>query len=169
VIQREGTTWNIQCKKASTPLTTAGQAVKEGPVKQWNGSLSLSYMAPIYPLIRFKAHWWIKALDTFCTRTNVFWAFWIREHNRKHSLEWLLRTDRPIGKFNFGGRPWLGQIRPCWGCGQKRARPTNRSGRSPMNNNDTPSKFLAPMHFLNCVEKPLPHVLKDRKMDPIGC
>lgn len=139
--------------------TTAGLAVQEGLIKSEH-DLVYPYMAPIYPyqperLMMNKA-------DNF-EQDDVFDLFGT-EHNRKITWDHLLRQTSDWEGSLWGKPDWAD--RPAEGVAQKRARPQNEPG-SKYEYNDTRVNVLA-LALLNIWRKPLPIVLKEKIMDPIG-
>lgn len=139
--------------------TTAGLAVREGLIRD-EMDLVYPYMAPIYPydpakLIRNKAD--------HLYEDDVFELF-DTEHNRSIRWDDLLRQTSDWEGSLWGKPDWAD--RPREGAAQKRARPQNAPG-TVYEYNDTRVNVLA-LALLNVWRKPLPEVLKELVMDPIG-
>lgn len=139
--------------------TTAGLAVKEGLIKSEN-DLVYPYMAPIYPYEPYRA---AMNKSDHLMEDDVFDLF-DTEHNRKITWDHLLRQTSDW-EGTLWGKPDWGD-RPAEGVAQKRARPQNEPG-SVYEYNDTRVNVLA-LALLNVWRKPLPKVLKEKIMDPIG-
>jgi CubicO group peptidase (beta-lactamase class C family) len=139
--------------------TTAGLAVEEGLI-QSEMDLVYPYMAPIYPYDPVRSM--MNKADHF-DQEDVFDLF-ATEHNR--SIRWndLLRQTSDWEGSLWGKPDWAD--RPTEGVAQKRARPQTAPGEV-YEYNDTRVNVLA-LALLNIWRKPLPHVLKDKIMDPIG-
>ncbi|MDF2157678.1 serine hydrolase [Algoriphagus sp. CAU 1675] len=139
--------------------TTAGLAVEEGLIKD-EMDLVYPYMAPIYPYDPIKA---MMNKADHLDQEDVFELF-DTEHNRKIRWYDLLRQTSDWEGTLWGKPDWAD--RPAEGVAQKRARAQNEPG-SVYEYNDTRVNVLA-LALLNVWRKPLPIVLKEKIMDPIG-
>ncbi|WP_144604959.1 serine hydrolase domain-containing protein [Algoriphagus algorifonticola] len=139
--------------------TTAGLAVQEGLIADEN-DLVYPYMAPIYPYEPAKLM--VNKSDHFFEE-DVFELF-DTEHNRTITWDHLLRQTSDWEGSLWGKPDWAD--RPSEGVSKKRARPQNTPG-SVYEYNDTRVNVLA-LALLNIWRKPLPTVLKEKIMDPIG-
>jgi CubicO group peptidase (beta-lactamase class C family) len=139
--------------------TTAGLAVKEGLIKD-ELDLVYPYMAPIYPYN--PATLVINKADHLY-EDDVFELF-DTEHNRKIRWDDLLRQTSDW-EGNLWGKPdWAD--RPDSNPKEWRSRPRNAPGTI-YEYNDTRVNVLA-LALLNVWRRPLPTVLKEKIMDPIG-
>lgn len=139
--------------------TTAGLAVADGLIKD-EKDLVYPYMAPIYPFDPVKSmmnkadHLYEEdVIDLFGT-----------EHNRKIRWDDLLRQTSDWEGSLWGKPDWAD--RPSGEAKEWRNRPRNAPGTT-YEYNDTRVNVLA-LALLNIWRKPLPVVLKERIMDPIG-
>ncbi|SDD04800.1 CubicO group peptidase, beta-lactamase class C family [Algoriphagus faecimaris] len=139
--------------------TTAGLAVEKGLI-QSEKDLVYPYMAPIYPYEPYKT---LMNKSDHVMEDDVFELF-DTDHNRKITWDHLLRQTSDW-EGTLWGKPDWGD-RPAEGVAQKRARPQNEPG-SVYEYNDTRVNVLA-LALLNVWRKPLPKVLKEHIMDPIG-
>ena len=139
--------------------TTAGLAVQEGLIQN-EQDLVYPYMAPIYP---YDPYQMLRNKADHLDQEDVFELF-DTEHNRKITWDHLLRQTSDW-EGSLWGKPDWGD-RPSEGVKQKRARPQNAPG-SVYEYNDTRVNVLA-LALLNVWRKPLPAVLKEKIMDPIG-
>ncbi|MGM0945672.1 MAG: serine hydrolase domain-containing protein [Bacteroidota bacterium] len=139
--------------------TTAGLAVEKGLI-QSEKDLVYPYMAPIYPYEPYKT---MMNKSDHVMEDDVFELF-DTDHNRKITWDHLLRQTSDW-EGTLWGKPDWGD-RPAEGVAQKRARPQNEPG-SVYEYNDTRVNVLA-LALLNVWRKPLPKVLKEHIMDPIG-
>jgi len=139
--------------------TTVGLAVAEGLIKS-EKDLVHSYMAPIYPYDPYRM---IMNKADHLEQEDVFELF-DTEHNRKITWEHLLRQTSDW-EGTLWGKPDWGD-RPLEGVKQKRTRPQREPG-TVYEYNDTRVNVLA-LALLNVWRKPLPLVLKEKIMDPIG-
>lgn len=139
--------------------TTAGLAVEEGLI-QSEMDLVYPYMAPIYPYDPVKS---LMNKADHLEEDDVFELF-DTEHNRKIRWDDLLRQTSDWEGSLWGKPDWAD--RPAEGVAQKRARVQNEPG-SQYEYNDTRVNVLA-LALLNVWRKPLPAVLKEKIMDPIG-
>ncbi|PZX47819.1 serine hydrolase domain-containing protein [Algoriphagus chordae] len=139
--------------------TTAGLAVKAGLISDEN-DLVYPYMAPIYPYDPSKLS--INKADHF-EDEDTFELF-STEHNRSITWNHLLRQTSDWEGSLWGKPDWAD--RPREGAKEKRARPQNAPG-SVYEYNDTRVNVLA-LALMNIWRKPLPKVLKEHIMDPIG-
>lgn len=139
--------------------TTAGLAVAEGLIKS-EKDLVYPYMAPIYPYDPYRL---MMNKADHLDQEDVFELFGT-EHNRKITWEHLLRQTSDW-EGTLWGKPDWGD-RPSEGVRQKRTRPQNEPG-TVYEYNDTRVNVLA-LALLNVWRKPLPVVLKEKIMDPIG-
>ncbi|RIW14552.1 class C beta-lactamase-related serine hydrolase [Algoriphagus lacus] len=138
---------------------TAGLAVADGLIKD-EKDLVYPYMAPIYPFDPVKSmmnkadHLYEEdVIDLFGT-----------EHNRKIRWDDLLRQTSDWEGSLWGKPDWAD--RPSGEAKEWRNRPRNAPGTT-YEYNDTRVNVLA-LALLNIWRKPLPVVLKERIMDPIG-
>lgn len=139
--------------------TTAGLAVEAGLIKS-EQDLVFPYMAPIYPYN--PAQMMINKADHLF-EDDVFELF-DTDHNRKIKWDDLLRQTSDW-EGNLWGKPdWAD--RPSGEAKQWRTRPRSEPGTT-YEYNDTRVNVLA-LALLNIWRKPLPHVLKEYIMDPIG-
>lgn len=139
--------------------TTAGLAVEAGLIRS-EKDLVYPYMAPIYPYDPFRMT--INKADHL-EEEDVFELF-DTPHNRKISWDHLLRQTSDW-EGSLWGKPDWGD-RPAEGVKQKRSRDQREPGSS-YEYNDTRVNVLA-LALLNVWRKPLPQVLKEKIMDPIG-
>lgn len=139
--------------------TTVGLAVQEGLIRS-EQDLVYPYMAPIYPYLPERPS--INKADHL-EEEDVFDLFGT-EHNRKITWDHLLRQTSDWEGSLWGKPDWAD--RPAEGVAQKRARPQNEPG-SKYEYNDTRVNVLA-LAAMNIWRKPLPVVLKEKIMDPIG-
>jgi CubicO group peptidase (beta-lactamase class C family) len=139
--------------------TTAGLAVAEGLIRS-EQDLVHPYMAPIYPYDPFRLA--VNKADHLDLE-DVFDLF-DTPHNQKITWDNLLRQTSDW-KGNLWGKPDWGD-RPSEGVKQKRGREQREPGSS-YEYNDTRVNVLA-LALLNVWRKPLPQVLKEKIMDPIG-
>ena len=139
--------------------TTAGLAVEEGLIRS-EKDLVYPYMAPIYPYDPYRLT--INKADHL-EEADVFELFGT-PHNRKITWDHLLRQTSDW-EGTLWGKPDWGD-RPAEGVKQKRAREQREPGSS-YEYNDTRVNVLA-LALLNVWRKPLPQVLKEKIMDPIG-
>ncbi len=139
--------------------TTAGLAIEEGLI-QSEQDLVYPYMAPIYPYE--PAQLMINKADHF-EDEDTFELF-DTEHNRTITWDHLLRQTSDWKGSLWGKPDWAD--RPREGAKEKRARPQNAPG-SVYEYNDTRVNVLA-LALMNVWRKPLPVVLKEKIMDPIG-
>ncbi|MFC3881490.1 serine hydrolase domain-containing protein [Algoriphagus namhaensis] len=139
--------------------TTAGLAVREGLIRD-EMDLVYPYMAPIYPYD--PARMMMNKAD-HVYEDDVFELF-DTEHNRSIRWDDLLRQTSDW-EGTLWGKPDWGD-RPSEGVAEKRARPQNAPG-TVYEYNDTRVNVLA-LALLNIWRKPLPTVLKEHIMDPIG-
>ncbi|WP_057935923.1 serine hydrolase domain-containing protein [Algoriphagus resistens] len=139
--------------------TTAGLAVEAGLISDEN-DLVYPYMAPIYPYDPSRLS--INKSDHF-GQDDTFELF-NTPHNRTITWDHLLRQTSDWEGSLWGKPDWAD--RPREGAKEKRARPQNAAG-SVYEYNDTRVNVLA-LALLNIWRKPLPSVLKEKIMDPIG-
>ena len=139
--------------------TTAGLALEEGLIES-EMDLVYPYMAPIYPYDPVKS---LMNKADHLEEDDVFELF-DTEHNRKIRWDDLLRQTSDWEGSLWGKPDWAD--RPAEGVAQKRARAQNEPG-SQYEYNDTRVNVLA-LALLNVWRKPLPAVLKEKIMDPIG-
>jgi CubicO group peptidase (beta-lactamase class C family) len=139
--------------------TTAGLAVEAGLIRSEKDLVS-PYMAPIYPYDPFRLT--VNKADHL-EEADVFELFGT-PHNRKITWDHLLRQTSDW-EGSLWGKPDWGD-RPAEGVKQKRAREQREPGSS-YEYNDTRVNVLA-LALLNVWRKPLPQVLKEKIMDPIG-
>jgi CubicO group peptidase (beta-lactamase class C family) len=139
--------------------TTAGLAVEAGLIRS-EKDLVYPYMAPIYPYAPFRLT--INKADHL-EEADVFELF-DTPHNRKITWDHLLRQTSDW-EGSLWGKPDWGD-RPAEGVKQKRSRDHREPGSS-YEYNDTRVNVLA-LALLNVWRKPLPQVLKEKIMDPIG-
>jgi CubicO group peptidase (beta-lactamase class C family) len=139
--------------------TTAGLAVAEGLIKS-EKDLVYPYMGPIYPYDPYRM---MMNKADHLDQEDVFDLFGT-EHNRKITWEHLLRQTSDW-EGTLWGKPDWGD-RPSEGVKQKRTRPQNEPG-TVYEYNDTRVNVLA-LALLNVWRKPLPIVLREKIMDPIG-
>lgn len=139
--------------------TTAGLAVKEGLIRD-EMDLVYPYMAPIYPYDPMRAA--MNKADHLY-EDDVFELF-DTEHNRKIRWDDLLRQTSDWEGSLWGKPDWAD--RPSGEAKEWRTRPRNAPG-STYEYNDTRVNVLA-LALLNVWRKPLPTVLKEKIMDPIG-
>lgn len=139
--------------------TTAGLAVESGLIKS-EKDLVYPYMAPIYPFDPVKAG--MNKADHLY-EDDVFELF-DTEHNRKISWDDLLRQTSDWEGSLWGKPDWAD--RPSGKAEEWRTRPRNAPG-AVYEYNDTRVNVLA-LALLNVWRKPLPFVLKEKIMDPIG-
>jgi CubicO group peptidase (beta-lactamase class C family) len=117
-------------------------------------------MAPIYPYDPSKLS--INKADHF-GEDDTFELF-DTPHNRSITWDHLLRQTSDWEGILWGKPDWAD--RPREGAKEKRARPQNTPG-SVYEYNDTRVNVLA-LALMNVWRKPLPVVLKEKIMDPIG-
>ena len=139
--------------------TTAGLAVEAGLIKSEN-DLVYPYMAPIYPFDPVRA---MMNKADHLMEDDVFELF-DTEHNRTIRWDDLIRQTSDWEGSLWGKPDWAD--RPTGESKVWRTRPRNASG-SAYEYNDTRVNVLA-LALLNVWRKPLPHVLKEKIMDPIG-
>lgn len=139
--------------------TTTGLAVREGLIRD-EMDLVYPYMAPIYPYEPAKLM--INKAD-HVYEDDVFDLF-DTDHNRSIRWDDLLRQTSDWEGSLWGKPDWAD--RPAEGVAEKRARPQNAPG-SVYEYNDTRVNVLA-LALLNVWRRPLPTVLKEHIMDPIG-
>ena len=139
--------------------TTAGLAVEEGLIKS-EGDLVYPYMAPIYPFDPVRS---MMNKADHLYEDDVFELF-DTEHNRKIRWDDLLRQTSDWEGSLWGKPDWAD--RPSGKAEEWRTRPRNAPG-SVYEYNDTRVNVLA-LALLNVWRKPLPTVLKEKIMDPIG-
>ncbi len=139
--------------------TTAGLAVAEGLIRS-EQDLVHEYMAPIYPYDPYRM---LMNKADHLEQEDVFELF-DTDHNRSITWDHLLRQTSDW-EGTLWGKPDWGD-RPSEGVKQKRARPQNPPG-TVYEYNDTRVNVLA-LALLNVWRKPLPAVLKEKIMDPIG-
>lgn len=139
--------------------TTAGLAVEAGLISD-EKDLVYPYMAPIYPYD--PSHLSINKADHF-EDEDTFELF-STEHNRTITWDHLLRQTSDWEGSLWGKPDWAD--RPRESAKEKRARPQNAPG-SVYEYNDTRVNVLA-LALMNIWRKPLPIVLKEHIMDPIG-
>lgn len=139
--------------------TTAGLAVADGLIRD-EKDLVYPYMAPIYPLDPVK---FILNKADHLNEEEVFDLFGT-EHNRKIRWDDLLRQTSDWEGSLWGKPDWAD--RPSGEAKEWRTRPRNAPGKV-YEYNDTRVNVLA-LALLNVWRKPLPVVLKERIMDPIG-
>lgn len=139
--------------------TTAGLAVAEGLIRS-EQDLVHPYMAPIYPYQPYALA--INKADHL-EEEDVFDLF-SGTHNRKITWDHLLRQTSDWEGTLWGKPDWAD--RPSEGVKQKRGREQREPGSS-YEYNDTRVNVLA-LALLNVWRKPLPQVLKEKIMDPIG-
>ncbi|MDI1321313.1 MAG: serine hydrolase [Algoriphagus sp.] len=139
--------------------TTAGLAVEAGLIKS-EKDLVYPYMAPIYPFDPVRAM--MNKADHFM-EDDVFELF-DTPHNRTIRWDDLLRQTSDWEGSLWGKPDWAD--RPSGETKEWRSRPRNDPGTA-YEYNDTRVNVLA-LALLNVWRKPLPHVLKEKIMDPIG-
>ena len=139
--------------------TTAGLAVAEGLIRD-EKDLVYPYMAPIYPFDPAGAL--MNKADRLY-EDDVFELF-DTEHNRKIRWDDLLRQTSDWEGSLWGKPDWAD--RPSGEVTQWRNRPRNAPG-TVYEYNDTRVNVLA-LALMNIWRKPLPTVLKEKIMDPIG-
>lgn len=139
--------------------TVAGEAVEAGLIQNEN-DLVHPYMAPIYPYDPTKIQ--LNKADHL-EEEDVFDLF-DTEHNRKITWDHLLRQTSDWEGTLWGKPDWAD--RPQEGVKAKRTRPQNEPGTQ-YEYNDTRVNVLA-LALLNIWRQPLPKVLKEKIMDPIG-
>ena len=139
--------------------TTAGLAVAEGLIRS-EKDLVHPYMAPIYPYDPLRLA--VNKADHL-EQEDVFDLF-SGDHNQKITWDNLLRQTSDW-EGTLWGKPDWGD-RPAEGVKQKRSREQREPGSS-YEYNDTRVNVLA-LALLNVWRKPLPQVLKEKIMDPIG-
>lgn len=139
--------------------TTVGLAVEAGLIRS-EKDLVYPYMGPIYPYDPFRLT--INKAD-YLEEADVFELFGT-PHNRKITWDHLLRQTSDW-EGSLWGKPDWGD-RPAEGVKQKRSRDQREPGSS-YEYNDTRVNVLA-LALLNVWRKPLPQVLKEKIMDPIG-
>lgn len=139
--------------------TTAGLAVAEGLIRS-EKDLVYPYMAPIYPYDPLRLA--VNKADHL-EQEDVFDLF-PGTHNRKITWDHLLRQTSDWEGSLWGKPDWAD--RPSEGVKQKRGREQRDPGSS-YEYNDTRVNVLA-LALLNVWRKPLPQVLKEKIMDPIG-
>jgi CubicO group peptidase (beta-lactamase class C family) len=139
--------------------TTAGLAVADGLIAD-EKDLVHPYMAPIYPYDPVKS---MMNKADHLYEEDVFDLFGT-EHNRKIRWDDLLRQTSDWEGSLWGKPDWAD--RPSGEAKEWRTRPRNAPG-TVYEYNDTRVNVLA-LALLNVWRKPLPVVLKDRIMDPIG-
>jgi CubicO group peptidase (beta-lactamase class C family) len=139
--------------------TTAGLAVEAGLINS-EKDVVYPYMAPIYPYDPSKLL--INKADHF-EQDDTFELF-DTPHNRTITWDHLLRQTSDWEGTLWGKPDWAD--RPTEGAKEKRARPQNAPG-SVYEYNDTRVNVLA-LALMNIWRKPLPVILKEKIMDPIG-
>ena len=139
--------------------TTAGLAVEAGLIKSEN-DLVYPYMAPIYPFDPVRA---MMNKADHLMEDDVFELF-DTPHNRTIRWDDLLRQTSDWEGSLWGKPDWAD--RPSGETKEWRSRPRNAPGTA-YEYNDTRVNVLA-LALLNVWRKPLPHVLKEKIMDPIG-
>lgn len=139
--------------------TTAGLAVADGLIKD-EKDLVYPYMAPIYPFDPVRS---MMNKADHLYEEDVFDLFGT-EHNRKIRWDDLLRQTSDWEGSLWGKPDWAD--RPSGEAKEWRTRPRSAPG-AVYEYNDTRVNVLA-LALLNVWRKPLPVVLKDRIMDPIG-
>ena len=139
--------------------TTAGLAVEAGLIKSEN-DLVYPYMAPIYPFAPVRA---MMNKADHLMEDDVFELF-DTPHNRTIRWDDLLRQTSDWEGSLWGKPDWAD--RPSGETKEWRSRPRNAPGTA-YEYNDTRVNVLA-LALLNVWRKPLPHVLKEKIMDPIG-
>lgn len=139
--------------------TTAGIAVENGLIKS-EQDLVHPYMAPIYPFNPAKA---MQNKADHLLEDDVYDLF-DTDHNRKIRWDDLLRQTSDWEGSLWGKPDWAD--RPTGEPKQWRTRLRNEPGTT-YEYNDTRVNVLA-LALLNIWRKPLPHVLKEHIMDPIG-
>lgn len=139
--------------------TTAGLAVEAGLIRSVQDQVH-PYMAPIYPYYPLRLA--VNKADHL-DQEDVFDLF-DTPHNQKITWDNLLRQTSDW-EGTLWGKPDWGD-RPAEGVKQKRSRDPREPGSS-YEYNDTRVNVLA-LALLNVWRKPLPQVLKEKIMDPIG-
>ena len=139
--------------------TTAGLAVEAGLIRSVQDQVH-PYMAPIYPYDPLRLA--VNKADHL-DQEDVFNLF-DTPHNQKITWDNLLRQTSDW-EGTLWGKPDWGD-RPAEGVKQKRTRDQREPGSS-YEYNDTRVNVLA-LALLNVWRKPLPQVLKEKIMDPIG-
>ncbi|GAA0877125.1 serine hydrolase [Algoriphagus jejuensis] len=139
--------------------TTAGLAVAVGLIKD-EMDLVYPYMAPIYPFDPVRS---VMNKADHLYEDDVFELF-DTEHNRKIRWDDLLRQTSDWEGSLWGKPDWAD--RPSGETSEWRSRARNTPG-SVYEYNDTRVNVLA-LALLNVWRKPLPVVLKEKIMDPIG-
>jgi CubicO group peptidase (beta-lactamase class C family) len=139
--------------------TTAGLAVEAGLIRSVQDQVH-PYMAPIYPYDPLRLA--VNKADHL-DQEDVFELF-DTPHNQKITWDNLLRQTSDW-EGTLWGKPDWGD-RPAEGVKQKRGRDPREPGSS-YEYNDTRVNVLA-LALLNVWRKPLPQVLKEKIMDPIG-
>ena len=139
--------------------TTAGLAVEAGLIRSVEDQVH-PYMAPIYPYDPLRLA--VNKADHL-DQEDVFNLF-DTPHNQKITWDNLLRQTSDW-EGSLWGKPDWGD-RPAEGVKQKRSRDQREPGSS-YEYNDTRVNVLA-LALLNVWRKPLPQVLKEKIMDPIG-
>jgi CubicO group peptidase (beta-lactamase class C family) len=139
--------------------TTAGLAVEAGLIPSVQDQVH-PYMAPIYPYDPLRLA--VNKADHL-DQEDVFDLF-DTPHNQKITWDNLLRQTSDW-EGTLWGKPDWGD-RPAEGVKQKRSRDPREPGSS-YEYNDTRVNVLA-LALLNVWRKPLPQVLKEKIMDPIG-
>ncbi len=139
--------------------TTAGLAVEAGLIKS-EKDLVYPYMAPIYPFDPVRA---MMNKADHLMEDDVFELF-DTPHNRTIRWDDLLRQTSDWEGSLWGKPDWAD--RPSGETKEWRSRPRNAPGTA-YEYNDTRVNVLA-LALLNVWRKPLPHVLKEKIMDPIG-
>lgn len=139
--------------------TTAGLAVEAGLIKSEN-DLVYPYMAPIYPFDPVRA---MMNKADHLMEDDVFELF-DTPHNQTIRWDDLLRQTSDWEGSLWGKPDWAD--RPSGESKEWRTRPRNTPG-SVYEYNDTRVNVLA-LALLNVWRKPLPQVLKEKIMDPIG-
>src|SRR5690606_25638506 len=139
--------------------TTAGLAVADGLIKD-EMDLVYPYMAPIYPYDPARSA--INKADHLY-EDDVFELF-DTEHNRKIRWDDLLRQTSDWEGSLWGKPDWAD--RPSGETKEWRTRARHAPG-AVYEYNDTRVNVLA-LALLNVWRKPLPAVLKEKIMDPIG-
>lgn len=139
--------------------TTAGLAVEADLIKSEN-DLVYPYMAPIYPFDPVRA---MMNKADHLMEDDVFELF-ATPHNRTIRWDDLLRQTSDWEGSLWGKPDWAD--RPSGEAKDWRSRPRNAPG-AVYEYNDTRVNVLA-LALLNVWRKPLPNVLKEKIMDPIG-
>ncbi len=139
--------------------TTAGLAVQAGLITD-ESDLVYPYMAPIYPYDPARS---LLNKADHLLEDDVFELFGT-EHNRKIRWDDLLRQTSDWEGSLWGKPDWAD--RPSGPAKEWRTRERNAPG-TVYEYNDTRVNVLA-LALLNVWRKPLPSVLKEKIMDPVG-